>query len=314
MQTKLAIIIPAYKPDFLALTLESLSKQTCKDFCVYIGDDNSPYDLLSIVSFYQDILNITYRKFPDNIGGKNLVSQWNRCIELSQGESWVWLFSDDDILGAGCVELFYEKLRNTTESRDIYHFNISVIDDKGVVIRKNKRFPRIISSEYLYRNKESAKIESFVVEYVFSRDIYDRLGGFVEFDLAWGSDMATWIKFGHDKGIETIDGEDVYWRSSSVNITPNFNSEIVIRKFRASIDYIKWVNDFFKEASIFNFNLIYLLRLSVFYSCSITYSDYKSILSKAKDNQIISTYGTILYCALFPFMRAIKSIKTAAFR
>ena len=53
---KLAIIIPAYKPDYLEETLESLTKQTNKDFKIYIGDDASPFYLENIVELFIDTL------------------------------------------------------------------------------------------------------------------------------------------------------------------------------------------------------------------------------------------------------------------
>ena len=68
MKDALAIIIPAYKPDYLAETLESLTKQTNKDFKVYIGDDASPFSLEDIVGQFSDKLNIVYKKFDKNIG------------------------------------------------------------------------------------------------------------------------------------------------------------------------------------------------------------------------------------------------------
>lgn len=69
MKDTLAIIIPAYKPDYLAETLESLTKQTNKDFKVYIGDDASPFYLENIIELFIDKLNIVYKKFDNNVGG-----------------------------------------------------------------------------------------------------------------------------------------------------------------------------------------------------------------------------------------------------
>ena len=45
----LAIVIPAYKRDFLAETLQSLVNQTNQHFHLYIGDDHSPYNLKEVV-------------------------------------------------------------------------------------------------------------------------------------------------------------------------------------------------------------------------------------------------------------------------
>ncbi len=63
MANKLAIIIPAYKDAFFNKTLETLAQQTNKNFTVYIGDDNSPYNLEKIVSEYSHHLQAFSYKF-----------------------------------------------------------------------------------------------------------------------------------------------------------------------------------------------------------------------------------------------------------
>lgn len=97
-QNNLAIVIPAYKSTFLAAALDSIAVQTCQDFTLYIGDDNRPNHLGAIVDRYRDRINLVYHRFDTNLGGKDLVAQWERCIDMSQGEEWIWLFSDDDVM------------------------------------------------------------------------------------------------------------------------------------------------------------------------------------------------------------------------
>ena len=103
MKNKLAIIIPAYKACFFREVLDSIVRQSNRDFTVYIGDDASPDDLESIVSDYKDKLDIFYFRFEQNWGGRDLVAHWERCIELSD-EPLVWLFSDDDLMPPDAVE------------------------------------------------------------------------------------------------------------------------------------------------------------------------------------------------------------------
>ena len=97
-QNNLAIVIPAYKSTFLAAALDSIAAQTSLDFTLYIGDDCSPNHLGAIVDRYRDRINLVYHRFDTNLGGKDLVAQWERCIDMSQGEEWIWLFSDDDVM------------------------------------------------------------------------------------------------------------------------------------------------------------------------------------------------------------------------
>ena len=92
---KLAIVIPAFKIRFLSQTLDSIARQSCKDFTLYIGDDNSPDDIYSVVREYEDVIDIVYKKFPENLGSKDLLSHWERCIDMAL-EPYIFFFSDDD--------------------------------------------------------------------------------------------------------------------------------------------------------------------------------------------------------------------------
>lgn len=247
---KLAIIIPAYKDDFLPEALESLASQSCKDFNVYIGDDCSPYNLKSVVEKFDSKLNITYHRFDSNVGGKDLVTQWERCIQMSQNEPWIWLFSDDDVMEPQCVESFFNALEQTNSQYDVYHFDVLGINASSKVITTPPTYPKVYSSYDFYRDKMKGKVLSFVVENVFSRSIWEKTGGFQNFDLAWGSDTATWVKFMQFTGMYTIKDVYVRWRSSDQNISPNNSEAIVIRKTNALIDYYQWAYTFFKKNKI----------------------------------------------------------------
>ena len=67
---RLAVIIPAYKCEFLGETLTSLSEQTDKRFNVYIGDDASPFNLYPIIKEFETRLSIKYNFFFRKLGRK----------------------------------------------------------------------------------------------------------------------------------------------------------------------------------------------------------------------------------------------------
>lgn len=241
---KLAIVIPAYKDLYLKETLTSIANQTCKDFTLYIGDDNSPYDLYKIVRMFDQKIDIVYKKFDQNIGGTDLVSQWERCIEMTNKEPWIWLFSDDDTMDPTCVERFYAKVQTGRAKLDLYHFDVSIINAENEIIYYTN-FPELVDSEYLFINKIKGTINLFAVEFIFSREVYLRCHGFQNFDMAWGSDIATWLKFGLS-GIKTISGPRVNWRSSGENITTQISREVLDRKMSADFSYLLWVKNFWR--------------------------------------------------------------------
>jgi hypothetical protein len=129
---------------------------------------------------------------------------------MSQEEEWIWLFSDDDIMHEQCVETFYSEI-NAGKLFDLYHFNVTIIDENSNILRKTS-FPSVLSIEEFNYRKFSGKLNSYVVEYIFRKQKYIEVGGFQEFDLAWGSDDATWSKIANEKSIKTFDKGDVKWR------------------------------------------------------------------------------------------------------
>ena len=244
---KLAIVIPAYKATFLPAALDSIVAQTCQDFTLYIGDDCSPNHLEEMVNQYKDKINLVYNKFETNLGGKDLVAQWERCIAMAKDEPYIWLFSDDDVMEPRCVEEFYRHLELTKGAYDLYHFDVKIINDKGEVIRTHQRYPQALQNFEYYKGKMRAKYVSLVVENIFSRLVYEKQGCFKNFDLAWGSDTATWVLFSERSGFYTMDGAYVLWRSSNENISPDNSSPIVARKVNALLDFFEWSYQYFSQ-------------------------------------------------------------------
>lgn len=308
METKLAIIIPAYKPEFLSKALTSICSQSCKKFNLYIGDDCSPYDLSSIVNqFNNGKINLKYKRFAINVGGQDLVAQWERCISLTQGEEWIWIFSDDDVMGERCVEKFFQELDRTQHSYDIYHFNVQVID-KWENVQKKSLYPDVISANAFYKWKAEAKIESFVVENIFSKEIYDQIGGFSKFPLAWGSDTLTWMRMMENKGMKTIPDEFVYWRSSNVNITPNRNKKISLVKALADVELMSKAESLLGK-SIHGFNIRYFFRMLVHYCDDIGFTGYKDMVQKAYLQKTINKIVAMFAYSCYPICKLIKYIR-----
>lgn len=305
---KLAIIIPAYKIDYFKETLESLANQTCKDFTVYIGDDCSSADFKSLILKYMDKLNIIYHRFQENLGGRDLVGHWKRCVELTQGEPWLWLFSDDDVIGERCVELFYEEIACEAKY-DIYHFDVKVINSDGKIVNTPKAYPSTFDAIDFYKQKATGKIESFVVENLFSREIYNHIGGFVEFDMAWGSDTATWISMSFQRGMRRIDGDNVFWRRSNLNITPQNSRQMCIRKLEANIEYFCWANSLFKDSRSAKIcNSYYLFRRIVYYSNSLKFDDYSFLLTEARRRGLVDMIQHVTMTMLYPLIKLYKLI------
>ena len=182
--------MPAFKSKYLNLAIDSILNQSYKDIELIIVDDDSPQNLYDIVSKYKDP-RIKYFKNDVNIGGTDLVSQWNYCITYAKGEYLV-LAADDDIYHANftsdCLELI-----NKYPEVDLIRSRVSLINDAGDLIEIDGILPEKCSQiEYVYN---WAKGIPFVCigNYIFKtsailKERFDRL------PFAFGTDTISTIK------------------------------------------------------------------------------------------------------------------------
>ena len=237
---ELAVVIPAYKSAFLRKTLESIACQTCNDFILYIGDDNSPFDLERIVDEFRDRIRIVYRRFEENLGGKNLIAHWDRCVKMSS-EPYVYFFSDDDMMPSDAVERIYSSI-NAWPGHRFFRFPLNLVDSEDRIIYSNPPLPEGVSSaEELMCDKLGCVRSSTACEYVFARSLYDECGGFVDLPLAWGSDDATWyLMAANGGGAVNIHGRPVMWRDGSgENISSD--TSLYREKLDATTRFIYWL-------------------------------------------------------------------------
>jgi len=251
---KVAIVIPAFKSRFFEETLNSIANQNCTDFTLYIGDDNSPENLEKIVSKFYDRLDIVYVKFESNLGSTDLIAQWNRCVEMTENEEYIWLFSDDDLMPSGCMQKVKDYLSENNMMCDVFHVNTKVINVKGEIITNKKRivdFPEKISCAEYVDCMFSAKDNTWGINFIVKRTTIIENGGFISFDLAWNADRANWLKFSYPKGILTVPNTYLEWRYGEENISALKNDfKIVKRKADSRILYFNWLQDFIKEKNI----------------------------------------------------------------
>ncbi|HXB58327.1 MAG TPA: glycosyltransferase family 2 protein [Candidatus Acidoferrales bacterium] len=251
----LAIVIPAYKSAFLREALDSVASQSCRRFQLYVGDDASPENIGEIVREYSDVLPINYLRFEKNLGRASLVKHWERCIRMGN-EPWVWLFSDDDVMEADCIESFFRELRATEGRHDLYRFNTISINRAGTQLSENPQHPQNeTGADFLVAHLRGGR-KSTAQELIFSRAAWASAGGFPDFPLAWASDDAFIAILGLRKPIRVIAGPRLKWRSSGQNISTLNYSPMAAQKFQACREFVLWAADFFKKTPPTNDHLV----------------------------------------------------------
>lgn len=238
----LAIVIPAFKGRWLAATLESIAAQTARDFVVHIGDDASPDDLGALCDCFAGRLDLRYTRFETNLGGSDLIAQWQRSIALADAP-WVWLFGDDDLMPPDAVARVLVAIGQAAAETALLHFDVDVIDAEGRPVRAEPRYPPQLTARAFLRARLRFELASYAPDYVFRRAALERVGGFVRFPRAWCSDDATWALLAAHGGLRTLPGAPVCWRSSGANISARHGPDAE-DKLRALLQFVAWLRGF----------------------------------------------------------------------
>ena len=228
---KYSFVLPAYKARFFREALDSILAQTYTDFELIIVNDASPEDLDSIVKSYDDP-RIRYYVNEENIGGKDLVAQWNHCLEYAQGE-YVILASDDDVYFPQYLEKM-DALVQKYPDVNVFRPRVQTVDKHGGVLSTSGSCEEKINAiEYLFLLRTFV-IGSGMAFYIFRKKELLSIGGFVNFSFAWGSDEATVMSVVHS-GMGVCDEVLFSFRLSGENISSRYDYSTFVGKLKAYI-------------------------------------------------------------------------------
>lgn len=184
----LSFILPAWKVRFLQEAITSIVTQTSPDWELVVVDDCSPEPLREIVEAFDDP-RIRYVRNEKNLGGENLVRQWNHCITFAKGD-YIVLAADDDIYRPTfCEECI--RLANKYPEVNLIHASVEQIDEEGKHLWDDSILPEF-TNKYEYLNWwVTGRSFTCIGNFAFRRTSLLEMGGFIDFPCAFGSDIAT---------------------------------------------------------------------------------------------------------------------------
>ena len=163
---KYSFVLPAYKATYLKQAIDSILSQTYKEYELIIVNDASPEDIDAIIDSYNDD-RIRYYVNSENIGGKDLVAQWNYSISYASGE-YLILASDDDIYSSTFLEdmdLLVEKYPNV----GVFRPRVQEIDKDGKIISTEGDLQEYMSQILFTELWVQGLVKRYVPEYIFKR-------------------------------------------------------------------------------------------------------------------------------------------------
>lgn len=249
MERLYSFVIPAYKASFLKEAIDSILAQTYTNFELIIVNDASPEDIESIVNSYEDY-RIRYYVNSENIGGKNLVAQWNKSISYAKGD-YLILASDDDIYFPAFLKEM-DTLVSKYPNKNVYRPRIQRIDAEGKILNVDAYLNECVSIiEFLYYWSNQS-VSGGIPFYVFKLSELRRIGGFREYPLAWHCDDDVVIRLG-DNGIVSSSEILFSFRMSGQNISTRVDNICDLQsKILATVQFFGFLSQYLSAKELNN--------------------------------------------------------------
>lgn len=232
---KITIAIPAYKTSFLESCINSVLAQTYKDFELIIVDDNSPNNIESIVSKYNDG-RISYYRNKENVGALDPSKNWNVCLNYAKGDFFC-LLCDDDLYEPTFLEEMVQ-LADSYPHCNVFRARAKIIDTWGNTIDLYPSSPQWEScGDYIWHVGRKLRKQT-ISEWMLRTDHIRKCGGYANLPFAWGADNLSIYLFCIDGGIVSTTKLLVAYRRSSVNISSLAHKDSKLKL---------WANKLFEE-------------------------------------------------------------------
>ncbi len=197
---KVTVCLPTFnKARYLPAAIESVLVQGFRDYELLIVNDASPDQTDEIVRGFGDS-RIRYVRNRQNMG---LVENWNRCLNLAQGD-YAIIFHDDDVMLPGLLRREVEVLDGDSKVV-LVHAAAQAIDESGAVfgVPPPHTWPPLTSGlEFMtwYWTRAYVVMPSAM----FRRSLALRLGAFNP-DLRYSADADLWQRMAFEGQVAFLD-------------------------------------------------------------------------------------------------------------
>lgn len=231
-----SFVMPAYKARYLHSAIESILCQSYRNLELIIVNDASTENLKTIVDQFSDS-RIIYKCNERNIGGTDLVSNWNHCIQLAKFD-YIILATDDDTFEPDFLTEAI-KLIKKFPNVNLIRSGVKKIGENGQVLDIEFPLKEFMTSREFTLCWAKGYTISCVSNYIFKRKTLIERKGFISFPHAHFSDDATAFAMS-DLGIACIPKNCMNFRVSDINLSNQGDYKVAIQQIKATDLFMSW--------------------------------------------------------------------------
>ena len=189
---RFTIGLPIIKADFLKQTLESIEKQTYKNYELIIRNNaeskSVKSEIESICNHWTKKSNVKYYESNEQL---KIFDNFNKILEVSSGDYFV-ILSDDDIINPKFLEKF-NNLIDLYPTINVFHCRVHMINEDNTVQNISPICPQFESfQDFLYHRLKGYRLQ-FLSDFIVKTESLKLIGGFPILPYGWGLDDLTWL-------------------------------------------------------------------------------------------------------------------------
>ena len=251
-QPSFSFIMPAYKAKFLSKAVNSILEQEYNNFELIIVNDASPENLEDIVKEFQD-KRIRYTENSHNIGGYDLVKNWNSCVSLAQND-YIILATDDDIFEKDFLSNAVTLIEKYPEV-SLIRSGVKKIDEHENVIDFEFPLKKFMTAQEFMLYYAKGGTISCVSNYIIKKTSLKENHGFISFPRAHYSDDATALALSKN-GVACMQKNSFKFRVSNINLSNLNDYKTVKDQLKATTLYMGWYLEHIKSINVSSDNYI----------------------------------------------------------
>ncbi|GLS89611.1 hypothetical protein GCM10007916_06780 [Psychromonas marina] len=215
-----SVVIPSYNhQDYIAKSLESVFNQTYKNIEVIVIDDGSADNTLDVIKQFKQKYDFEYQT-QSNMG---VCRTLNKAISLSKGE-YIALLASDDYWALDKIEKQVKLLNESAGSEFCFTQAKEFDDDKpdySNIFPKKTLSGNVINKVFIRQHVPAGSM-------MFSRPLYDELGGFDE--TLKEEDWDFVIRCAAKTSFSSVKEPLFYYRSHATNIMKTRGRKEIFRQ------------------------------------------------------------------------------------
>lgn len=244
MEKLVSVSIPIIKTEFLKKSIKSCLFQSYSNYELIIlnnaKEKETRTNIREIVKSFDDN-RIKYHENEEQIP---MIQNWNKCLNLSNGD-YFSILCDDDIWHKDFL-LDLISLTNKYPDVNVLHCKTAIVNSKDEILKISEEAPEHQSLLNFIYSRISGFNTFFLSDFLLKTKALKELGGFIELPSGWGSDDITYYFLAKKTGVAFCNKLLFSYRDSPLSITNNNNLK---DKLRAINLQIKKINELLNSLS-----------------------------------------------------------------